>query len=1254
MESRKRKSELELYIDKLTDPPEKQRKMAEFYNSLRMFYKRRWNAQLKLPHVQGVEVNLYRLYDTVMALGGWQKVAAGDKWSDIAEMFGCKDDILCGDHAIKIIYMRYLSKFEQVETIGDVDDYVDNEMSRSRGRNATSFFATNDCPISYNRNHLDQQLRDERGQIINDPDYARLTKSLISGLPNEIDFAMNVCMLLSHAGPKQLRISHAPTLLTLLVAHTGVYDEDDKTMLELGQDWKRSTRHNFRSFWASSGVPLDLLMTFLDREIESEYVEDDDEFFTSVSNAFNVKDSRCWRLNQVTTIIRNLSFESANRVTIVKTWPVMKFLIMCASCKWSPLYVAALDALSNLATDIDLADKTLVYISQHAILRIITDGIFSMDKFKLIRSLEILTGLCGFEGNESIICDWLKPETIAHIFEIVGVKDIMMCVYTLECLYQISEMGDAACDMLSESAKAIQQLVSMATLEAVSFGPAGLAGMKVVEYQPNFQQPAAHPQQAQIHQVPHPQMNQQYGGGHHPNARMQPGPSHNHHPQHNHHQQMSHQGTPAAQAPPMTVRQVIQNNLALQQVQREQMNREQHSQHHSQGGYPQSNGLRFDRRSGNITVRPIAPSATPGDSQLEQLTERWIKQNCVFEPAMSTARGELYAAYVDDLRNLYHSMSGSLAMFSGVMKNLYPDVNFRMAPNGVMIVAQGIRLVRPHRLAPAGSSQTPMPTPQVDSNPLMRKMLMSEPEPPVENGVLVNGHATESTEPVEQSKQSTKITIEQNKEEKKEKTPKVEDQQESSVDVAAPSSDVEKKEEKAHPMTNGTIEVCQEPIKAAELFDGIENTQTEGKEVSIEIHDQFVNESDNMKEETEKVNGMCNGHSKPKKESVASRAAHIVAVAAACNGDLEKMNGDPVCNGNKEGEDKEETKEDSVKETDEGEEVEKEKEEEASKEVSTDLETTKRKCVPVASTVTDYMCDWDCCSLYYSSSSHVLKHLSEDHVAEDLRLLCRWNGCCDPTPRNRWSLITHIQDTHCNETQLKLGAQKRRDGTAIARPMQRPDIVPRDLSNHPGYAKNAAYEAIRRHALNFLTRELTEEPEGPVTKSIRLTSCLILRNLARYSSDGRQKLRRHESHICVLALSRLESSHALCQLLSELHQTPSAEEEQQKSLSQAPSSASLSSMGGSSSQLPTVPDSPTPTTTMKTPFRKPSAVNRPIAPVNRMLNFSSFTATPDKPSTSSPAPFVSPSHRHQTIQQHLPTQPSPLVQTTPLRAGAGI
>ncbi|CAA86663.1 SWI/SNF chromatin remodeling complex subunit swsn-7 [Caenorhabditis elegans] len=1244
MESRKRKSELEHYIDKLTDPPEKQRKMAEFYNSLRMFYKRRWNATLKLPHVQGVEVNLYRLYDTVMALGGWQKVAASDKWSDIAEMFGCKDDILCGDHAIKIIYMRYLSKFEQVETIGDVDDYVDNEMSRSRGRNATSFFATNECPISNNRMVQEYQHRDERGQIINEPDYARLTKSLISGLPNEIDFAMNVCMLLSHAGPKQLRICHAPTLLTLLVAHTGVYDEDDETMADMGKEWKRTTKHNFRDFWASSGVPLDMLMTFLDREIEAEYIDEDDQFFTGVSETFNVKDSRCWRLNQVTTIIRNLSFEPANRVTIVKTWPVMKFLIMCASCKWSPLYVAALDALSNLATDIDLTDKTLVYISQHAILRIITDGIFSLDKFKLVRSLEILTGLCGFEGNEAIICDWLNSATIAHIFEVVGVKDIMMCVYTLECLYQISEMGDTACDLISESPKAIQQLVSMATLEAVSFGPAGLAGMKVVEYQPSFTQGSN--QQQNPH---HSQGGHQLG---HSNVRMG-GLNHN-----QHHQQIGPPGAPGAA--PMTVRQVIQNNLALQQVQRENLNREQYSTqssqphpphtnvppspsilaHHS-SGLVQQNGMKFDRRTGNLPVRPIAPSTNSGESQLEQLTEKWIRQNCVFEPAMSTPRGELYAAYVDDLRNLYHSMSGSLAMFSGVMKNLYPDVNFRMAQNGIMIVAQGIRLIRPHRLAPAASQSAS------ESHPLMKKMLTSEPKE--ENGVLINGHAVQEsgaeriikTEPIRTDEPS--VLIESQEQSVPKKQNDINGEETDEVELNSKIVTPEKKS-----ITNGTVEVCQEPIQASKLFDENYANQIEGSEVSIEIREQFVNDTDNVKLESEKINGIiCNGNSKVKKESMASRAAHIVAVAAACNGDLERMN--VVSNGN-------DIEKEIEKET---EKVEEETNEEKNKEVvETEVvddaqESEKRKCVPPSSNPTDYMCDWDCCSIYYASPSHVLKHLSEEHVAEELRLLCRWNGCADPTPRNRWSLITHIQDSHCNEAQLKAASQKRKEGGGIApvRGAPRAEVISRDINNHPGYAKNAAFDAIRRHAFNFLSRELTDEAEGPVTKSIRLTSCLILRNLARYSAEGRQKLRRHESHICWLALSRLESAHALSQLLSELHQAPAAEEEQQKMLSEVPSSASLSSMAGSSSQLPTVPDSPT-SSVASAPMKESTSVsNKPTVHINRMLNFSSLN---EKTPTSPQFTAGSSPHRHQPIQQHIPSQPSPLVQTTPVRAGAGI
>ncbi|CAB3405424.1 unnamed protein product [Caenorhabditis bovis] len=1068
---------MESYIESLTDPLEKQRKIQDFYHTLRMFYKKRWNAPLLIPCVQGVEVNLFRLYDTVQALGGWQKVAAGEKWSNVAEILGCKDDVVCGDHAIKLIYMRYLSKYEQIQTIGDVDDFLDNDLGRGRGRGTSSFFATNECPISSNRLHP-YVPRDERGNIIQEHDYSKLIKSLLTGLPNETDFAVNVCMLLSHTGPKQLRISNAPTLLTVLVAHAGIYDDENESLADLGPVWKEASNHDFPSFWAACGAPKELIAKYAGPHIARKEVDEDEEFFTGLNHSFSVHDPVSWRLNQIATIIRNLSFEPVNRITIVRTWPVMKFLLLCANCRWAPLYTAAFDALGNLASDIDLADKTLVHIADHAILRLVNDGIFSSDKFKIIRSLEILTGLAAFEGNEATICEWLNSKTINHIFEIIGIKDIMMCVYTLECLYQISEMGDTACDIIADAPCAIQQLVTMATMEAVSFGPGGLSGMKT--------------------------------------------------------------------------------NIRL---------------------------------GATIPVQPIVPSANTGESQLEQLTEKWIRANCVFEPTMSTPRGELYAVYVDDLRNQYHSLSGSLAMFSGVMKNIYPGVNFRMAENGIMIVAQGIRLVRPHRLAPAASKMNDL-NEKEETHPLMKKML-SKKDPPMTNGI--NGHAEEAPEP-------EKVFAKRN-----------------------------------GTVANGHVEICKDPIPASRLIDSskIEEVKIERKmngTSPIDKETDVISDVENDKNAI--LNGKITNGSKMetrKKASMASRAASIVAQVTAKIDEEKKMsNGnEAIVNGN--GPDEATTSAP------------------APQEVPPVVEEKKpiRKGMEPSSVPTEYMCDWDCCSLYYSTPGHVLKHLSEEHVVEELRLLCRWNGCSDPTPRNRWSLVTHIQDAHCNETQLKIAAAKRRDGIAIRPTAPRNEIVPRDYTNHPGYSKTAAMDAVRRHAFNFVPRDITDECEGPVTKSIRLTSCLILRNLARYSAEGRKKLRRHESHICWLALSRLESSHALAQLLSELQEVAVTSDEQQGSLSTAPSSASLCSSASGAAQHQ-VPESPT-SSNFATPKLEQQPARKPIGASHKPLNFASAHLPAEMPPPALPCS----SSRHPALQQHLPGQPSPLVQTTPLRAGVG-
>ncbi|CAJ0931963.1 unnamed protein product, partial [Mesorhabditis belari] len=166
--------------------------------------------------------------------------------------------------------------------------------------------------------------------------------------------------------------------------------------------------------------------------------------------------------------------------------------------------------------------------------------------------------------------------------------------------------------------------------------------------------------------------------------------------------------------------------------------------------------------------------------------------------------------------------------------------------------------------------------------------------------------------------------------------------------------------------------------------------------------------------------------------------------------------------------------------------------------------------------------------------------------------VCKWPNC-DATERSKWSLVTHLQDHHASDHHLRSMAIRRRDGTVPkVPPKYRSDVV-RELPPHPGYTRNAAAEAIGRHAFKFLPREITDEPEGPVTRSIRLTACLILRNLARYSSEGRQQLRRHERTLCWLSLSRLEGSTVLAQLLAELHSAGS----QESTLPHASSDANL-------------------------------------------------------------------------------------------------
>lgn len=65
-------------------------------------------------------------------------------------------------------------------------------------------------------------------------DYNKLVLSLLSGLPNEVDFAINVCTLLSNESKHVMQLEKDPKIITLLLANAGVFD-DSKYITSLQQ-----------------------------------------------------------------------------------------------------------------------------------------------------------------------------------------------------------------------------------------------------------------------------------------------------------------------------------------------------------------------------------------------------------------------------------------------------------------------------------------------------------------------------------------------------------------------------------------------------------------------------------------------------------------------------------------------------------------------------------------------------------------------------------------------------------------------------------------------------------------------------------------------------------------------------------------------------------------------------------------------------------------------------------------------------------
>lgn len=250
--------------------------------------------------------------------------------------------------------------------------------------------------------------------------------------------------------------------------------------------------------------------------------------FMNLKRGLGTHDYIGQRVHQVTSIFRNLSFFDENLPVLAKNRTFIRFLVMCSNIRWGNLHQMGLDMLGNIAIELELWDPSVDDLTR-CLLATISDGLQSPDRGVIISCLEILYKLCQKTTNEDYLHKCLDKKIYRQICLYLSLNDIMLLLYTLECMFALTSLGEKTCFAIVQMNGVIDTLVSLVSVEvrllqyeipsllftsfffqAQSYGPDGCILMRVVETVPTHLvgQSTYSPHHGQHHGQQH-QQNQQ-------------------------------------------------------------------------------------------------------------------------------------------------------------------------------------------------------------------------------------------------------------------------------------------------------------------------------------------------------------------------------------------------------------------------------------------------------------------------------------------------------------------------------------------------------------------------------------------------------------------------------------------------------------------------------------------------------------------------------------------------------------------------
>lgn len=193
-------------------------------------------------------------------------------------------------------------------------------------------------------------------------------------------------------------------------------------------------------------------------------IEPSDMELFCLGRSYGTQDYVGQRVLQVATILRNLSFGEENVVALARSGPFLRFLLLCAGSRWNSLHQLGLDMLGNVAHEVLMEDPSTDRLAA-CMLSLVTRGLHSQDRLVVLSCLEVLNKLSQKDENEDIMLRYLDQRVYDQVCTFLTLHDIMLLIYTLECLYSLSSLGERACNCIVRVHGAIDTLVSLITVE---------------------------------------------------------------------------------------------------------------------------------------------------------------------------------------------------------------------------------------------------------------------------------------------------------------------------------------------------------------------------------------------------------------------------------------------------------------------------------------------------------------------------------------------------------------------------------------------------------------------------------------------------------------------------------------------------------------------------------------------------------------------------------------------------------------------